>query len=602
MEVERKSDRFVCSEVLSDGVTEKIVYEARSRKEKLTLVFLSYAEVIEESGASIMKLTQFTKLLIASMIIDESFNKTKAEIFFKAVTTKHLMDFNTFMVAMVRIGETKYKELTKDQAAEELIIKHLLPLYSSLWKGQISSPLSILNKLILDPKAKQLLNGVVNTLLLIYKQYTNGTNTVKNIFALLRDFDLLRTNSLTKQGIVLMVYLLITTEEVSLVKVKGSEVPNGESGFTFDRFVLFLYWYAVIGFDVWKQTDQSYSPAEKVYYLLARMQHSKGLNKRQPHCISSLTAPLELTLKPNLPKRSIQIPEQYKEQLQHIFTVYCHSNTNKMPLYTYLSLLKDCGIIGKLSTTEAELLFMKTARHSTEKENSLFTLCSSVKSGNRVNIETFYIILVQIAEKLYPSINSEQSFEFLFKERLMNLAVRKDMDIRVMLDNEEIWKILKVLKKALSAYIDFYLDKTKRMNFDSFVKFCKDFGVFPELTNKHTLQLIFSAFIFNPNSSSKTKESINEDEFIEALSICALKSSALSNSTEPIHKIIRLAERISRSSGIAKIKRTMGVTRLALDSTNFLGEIKNKYKNYFNTKKTNNTEKSLINKILNDNN
>eukprot|EP00826_Nyctotherus_ovalis_P063142 TRINITY_DN9234_c0_g2_i1.p1 TRINITY_DN9234_c0_g2~~TRINITY_DN9234_c0_g2_i1.p1 ORF type:complete len:647 (+),score=157.05 TRINITY_DN9234_c0_g2_i1:143-2083(+) len=634
-DIEESKDRLTIS---PNGVTEEIVYKARSRREKLSLIFLSYAEVMEESGASVMKLTPFVKLLTASKVLDESFNKTKAEILFKASTAKCQMDFNTFMTAMVRVGEAKYKEFPKDRAAEEVVTRHLLPLYSSLCKSD-SQPLSALAKLVLDPDAKLVLNSVAETLLLVYKEYAGDgvdregmRSVVKNVFTVLRDFDLLKSNALTKQGIVLMVYLLVNTAEESLTNVKGTEVlmdPRLKCGsvFTFGRFIVFLYWFALVGLDVWKQADQQYTPAEKVYYLLARMQFSKGLCKRQPRCIASLT-PSPDTIKgiirrnpckdkPSLSINSaIEIPDEYVERLKQVFTTYCPVSVgcskSKMPLYTYLSLLKDCGVVGgesgkgKISTTEAELLFVKSVRYLSEKENSSIKSPSSnlkkdeVKQ-NKVDFNGFYLLLTQIAEKLYPSSTPNRPFETLFNERLMHLPIKESADPRVLLDNEETLKILRILKKSLSAYLEFYLDKGKRMSFDSFVKFCKDFGAFPEIANKHMLQSLFCTFTFNSAKDSKSKNSLNENEVIEALGICAIKSPAFSNSSDPVRKIIRLAEKMSRSSGIAKIKRTTGATRIAADNPHFLREIKAKYKEHFG-KKAKSAEKQLVSKILMDSN
>ena len=648
--------------------------ENRPRKEKLYLLFLSYAEVSDETGTSALKLRQYFKLLIDSQIIDQFFKQTQAEMAFKSSTGKKVMDFDSFMVSILKISEMKYKDQPKATAAEILVAQNLLPLYSNLCKeqGESVGPLAIVHQLSFDVQAKKMLNSIAPTLLSIYKAYigqvliTAKTNEqalliiTSDVFAFLRDFDLLRTNRVTRQAVAVMINALANTADSELTNdEKSKEVlfdPGMECGvlLTFSRYIVFLYWISIVGFDVWNQNTVYYTAAEKVYYLLAHMEFSKGINKRQPFSLLSLIPPLDVTEElvennpwsestpPLSPRQSLLSYESARarnecvDKLQKLFLAYCPigatSNINKMPLYKYLAFLKDCELISNsleenrttLTITEAELIFTKVIKSVQDKtldpskDMSFSPIKRAIEADSKkdkLDFKAFCYILSQIGAKLYPS---EPGLVTLFNEHIESLAGGDDPSLRSQLSTSGVLPVLGVLGKSLVRYIAPYMDHDSIMNYESFMKFCKDFGIFPELCSKPLLRSIFYSLTFahsenhvdsSPSKSPKTeekkaivkaKEYIHKEAIVEALGICALRSYAFENDTEPVSKVLHLAEKMSRSKGISKVKKMTGVTRITTDDSDFLSELRMKYKEYFAKKRPVYDQNLVLNKIFSD--
>jgi len=596
-----------------------IKYESRPRREKLYFLFLYYSEVQEEAGTSIMHLTSFLKLLTNSSIFDANLNKTTAEIIYKSVTKKKQMDFNVFISALLKLSEIKYNTADKVEAAGSLINKHLIPLYTSICAGNMNtievSPLSMAHKLVFEEEAKYLLNSVSGVLYSIYKLYIQepliSAKTeeqalrlvTRQLFVCLRDFELLKNLLVSKASIVLMLNILIT-------ECNDSQSQSNAT-FTFNNFLMFLYWLSLIGFDMRNQEVMEYTGAEKVYCLLMRMQYSKGIFKKQPHCIQSLIPPNDVIKEviknsPWKDKEREEISptktnEEEKDKLEKVFILYCPINSNKMPLHKFISLLKDCDIITNditkksISVTDAELLFKKATKLTNElhKKPPFSPYKKLDARQDKLDFKAFSHVLTLIGMKVYPAEKQEQSFTELYENNISHLIPREESNMKALLRKEDIIEVLKFLKKALAPYIAYY-KKNKGINYDSFMMFCKDFGVFPAIATKFFLRKVFYSL------EEGNKEAIDEGEVIEALGICALKSIALARDTNPVFKILHLAEKLSRSSGVAKIKRKAGITRLGADDANFLKEMRMRYKSYFNKKQPELTQEDIISKVLMD--
>eukprot|EP00826_Nyctotherus_ovalis_P016255 TRINITY_DN14695_c0_g1_i3.p1 TRINITY_DN14695_c0_g1~~TRINITY_DN14695_c0_g1_i3.p1 ORF type:complete len:609 (-),score=129.17 TRINITY_DN14695_c0_g1_i3:133-1959(-) len=604
-----------------------------------------------------MRLTSFLKLLANAGAFDGNVNKITAEIIFKSATKKKQMDFDVFMGAILKVSETKFRTVSKVEAAGTLITQHLLPLYSSICAGKMNtvetSPLSVVHKLSLDGDAKYLLNSVNGVLHSIYKSYMQIPMAsvkseeqtlkvaVRNLFVCLRDFGLLKNLAISKMSIVIMLNILVNTSEEHLAGGENSAADSRtDSGalFTFNRFLMLLYWLSLIGFDMSTQGALEYTAAEKVYFLLVRMQFSKGLFKRQPHSILSLLPPDEVSKEviknsPWKEKHKEEVSpnkgsEEEKEQvdkLEKLFVSYCPVSPSRMPLHKFILLLKDCEVITNdvtrrsISGTEAELCFMKATKLSNEKaatfKKPAFSPSKRVQADSRqdkLDFKAFCYALNQVAGKLYPAETQEKSFADLFENNVSRIASHEKSDMRNLLKKDEIMEVLRLLRKALSPYLPYYRHD-KVINFESFMRFCKDFGVFPEIANKCFLRKVFCSLALlsqtELNETSRAeelkgecKEFIGEGEAIEVLGICALKSAALARDGSPVFKVLHLAEKLSRSSGVSKVKRMTGATRLGADDSNFLKELRAKYKNYFNRNQTELTQEDIMSQVLMDSN
>jgi len=62
-----------------------------------------------------------------------------------------------------------------------------------------------------------------------------------------------------------------------------------------------------------------------------------------------------------------------------------------------------------------------------------------------------------------------------------------------LLRDEFIVELLSIVHKCMLPYYEYYTSSTKNMmNFDSFCKFCLDFGIFPDILAKAKIMKLFT--------------------------------------------------------------------------------------------------------------
>ena len=112
------------------------------------------------------------------------------------------------------------------------------------------------------------------------------------------------------------------------------------------------------------------------------------------------------------------------EKLQQYFLRYCaagsNSNANKMPLYKFVTFLKDCGIISTKKSQvpsniekrnksagfpaiEAELIFTKILKQTgaSGKHNP--------EMLDKLDFKSFYAAMIRIGQRFYPSLNQNEA-------------------------------------------------------------------------------------------------------------------------------------------------------------------------------------------------
>lgn len=60
------------------------------------------------------------------------------------------------------------------------------------------------------------------------------------------------------------------------------------------------------------------------------------------------------------------------------------------------------------------------------------------------------------------------------------------------LQDQAVVELLGLVHRSIMNYYKYYADKSGRIFYDRFEKFCKDFGIFPEILPKAKLFKIFS--------------------------------------------------------------------------------------------------------------
>ena len=166
-------------------------------------------------------------------------------------------------------------------------------------------------------------------------------------------------------------------------------------------------------------------------------------------------------------------------------------------------------------------------------------------------------------------------------------------EMLLILENEVMVELLTRVHKIIQIYYYPYANKEGQMSHEHFIKFTKDFGIFPDLVSKTQLHRTFYALAFintrmmeqssmsiyiyiyiytigsvgssvgpmGTTGSQQNKECIDEHLFMEALALCALQSRAFERDTTHQQKVLHLIEKMMQSSGIAKVRKMSGTTR-----------------------------------------
>ena len=158
-----------------------------------------------------------------------------------------------------------------------------------------------------------------------------------------------------------------------------------------------------------------------------------------------------------------------------------------------------------------------------------------------------------------------------------------------MLNDETVVELKPLIRKIVTLYFNSYTENTI-MEYDTFLRFCRDFGIFPELCNKTMLHTLFYALAYanssvvsgrdrelaNPSyptrkpkpmpSEAKKKvfnsgEYLNVSLFVDSLILCVVRSKAFEKETTLLGKILYFMEKILQTQGTAKVKKMVGKTR-----------------------------------------
>jgi len=194
----------------------------------------------------------------------------------------------------------------------------------------------------------------------------------------------------------------------------------------------------------------------------------------------------------------------------------------------------------------------------------------SKSSPGRLNFEQFLKVIEFIAMKVFPETDDEESMQQLIEQYLSKipdekLAVLKDMDTKIHL--KKLMKILKEpavvdilgkLKKSLHPYYSLYCEEDSNMDFQHFIKFCRDFEIFPHILPRGKLmELFYNLASLHPYlskqrdttqpSNTHLEESpnptIDENLFVEALALCAAEIED-GISAHIVDKVVYLATRL----------------------------------------------------------
>jgi hypothetical protein len=591
---------------------------------------------------------------------DRHLTSKRLELIFCIENHNHSnMTYETFLETIPRLLGEKYPSIFQSSPGEafsRLFENHLFPLFLKLEDGSKSDRKLIDN---IDMDCEIIFTEVYPSFRDLYlslfpwevrKDITADfiLNRSQRAFQLfVRDFDI--CPSLINKPQVTRIWndLIIAHEgpiESALDMLPDHSAEVG-SVFTLSKFMLTIYIIAVKGYE--EDSNLGSTPsAEKLLVLLERLELSKGFTEVSSKLkkISLLPAPdvIHQVLYPDSdnidefshiseekneesPEQDIGITvnanalaklEEYLDKLQHIFQAYCSygepMNTTRMTGSKLVKMMRDCGVI-RQARNESYMSGKNSNDGYLIKENVdiIFSIvCKKKENNGKLDFKQFLQTLELIAQKMFPEQNPDDSLVQIVTDFVLKLEntwndergvsssnIRNQME---MLRNPEVIEILSIVHRSIIFYYRTYSNSQGLMDFQGFLKFCKDFSIFPDLIAKSKLLRFFCTLanihsqteqpeislsqstIFEKRNWNDSQSFIDEHLFVEGLALIA--EEVLYKEPEPntVERICFLMERMSQSDGPAVVLRKVGHNRNScIESQDMLVHLRNKYPEIF---------------------
>ena len=164
----------------------------------------------------------------------------------------------------------------------------------------------------------------------------------------------------------------------------------------------------------------------------------------------------------------------------------------------------------KDDTLSSQSMMFKSELGRTQMSMMTSTMMKSTLGGGQENqshskafmdFEHFIKFMEQIAEKVFPSLPISQAFVYLLADFILPLLQelsetrcvqnKQILDLIGKLESEDLIEFLTVLHKAIIRYFLQYADQRGMVDFETYLKFCTEFCIFPDLVSKPMLYRIF---------------------------------------------------------------------------------------------------------------
>ena len=336
-------------------------------------------------------------------------------------------------------------------------------------------------------------------------------------------------------------------------------------------------------------------------------------------------------------EESLPIFEKFGEPLSQLFAFYAGMGeplANKMKSMKFNRLLRDAGILDKanslsskpktparrtstsrhetirqasegLSVVDADLIFVKLTgskfRHTVNSTAYIKPAARSARLNSRshlsqasltnkpanckLELETFLKALELVSDLVFPDLTRAQAVETLVVQHLLPLLSSLDFENRVsglhqiqklkaILADDSSVELMGVVHENTEVFFEYYADSKGHMNYESFVRFCSDFGIFPSIISKARLASYFYTLASlnslisdeegNPNlgyaaQEQRDKEVIDSHLFVEAIAMLAID---LAPPGTPFDEaFVGCLQRLDASGGSKKVQTELGLTR-----------------------------------------
>lgn len=170
--------------------------------------------------------------------------------------------------------------------------------------------------------------------------------------------------------------------------------------------------------------------------------------------------------------------------------------------------LKLTGPKFRRDVNERSLSYEKSVRSPKMNQSSYMsknTYGNDSLTDTKMEFETFLKALELIAQKLYPEYDPCTSVSFLIEKHLLEISVPEMKEersigvhhIKILVDllkNPDIVFVLTRVHNNMKTIYNFYADCKGKMNIHQYMKFSKDFKIFPDILAKSKLFRLFYSF------------------------------------------------------------------------------------------------------------
>ena len=616
-------------------------------------VFMNYSVYGTRYSMNYLRVQKLVSLCSDAGLLDSKLTPQSIDLLFRSINSRNPnMPFQTFLEATLRIAEMRNPQAYRKSPAEvysELILHHFLPL-----AGQLQSKREEVtdDMLLIPDDCRLILHSVFKGFKHIYKKNFPcelkpsedvSTQSQKALETLLRELDIYP--ALFSKSKLYSIWRDIVTMQGPGFAPALSLLPQGFADLgqclTLSKFVLVLYLCSIFGY---QDSKQQTSASEKLLVLLERIE----LSRADPITISNSLLPPsdviqtiidhepsetsiyeanaedDLISSISLDQGGAEVAERYFPNLQRIFQVYCAYgdplNISRMKSSNLLKLLKNSGLLGETKGYKSiDTSVCKKGREqpliTSVEVDLIFTRLTGLKkqiSKTRkitasIEFRQFLKALELISRKVFAEQPQQEAFNSLLEGYILKLEAQLSeerasnskaiQEVMEQFKADEVIEALGIVHRSLLYYYRAYAGVTMKMNFATFIRFCKDFEIFPDVLSKTKLLRIFNTLSSVANEKSEAsmhsisisrasvdeppampEECIDDHLFVEALALISAEINYEDPFAAPVEKICWFVERLSQSEGPEKVLKHLGHNRsTAGEAPDLIVLLKNRY-------------------------
>ena len=598
--------------------------EKSDLEEILFTVFSNYSTPSALTTVSCIKLQKFITLCSDSKIIDSHTTIRALDLLFRSQTNKSsFMTFPVFIQTTLKISELKQSSSPNQNSANfyiQFIQNHFVPLAETILakRGKI---FEVIEKI--ESQCLETLQGSVKNLKNIYSKIfifeVKGEDLTglayKRLESWLKEIEIFPGLVSRNKLAVVWNDLVLMSRENDLAKLL---LPDGcgdaGDGFSFSKFLAFVYICSQLAY---ADSQVVESANDKLLSLMERIEFSQDFNltrivsssKESTLSKSSSHFSLYSSQNSSFAMWSVHEDLESKENLKGLRALFlnfaCSSTTSDKKVIKpqgFIKLLEKIGVIKKntgkgLTVVETDLIFSKVAgSRSADNKRQLF-----------LDYSQFIQAIHLISRKIFNIKNEDDALDLLIKnfiEPLENdlleskMSKINDLDDTIsVVNSNEFFSLSSLIKKSLNYYYKVYTNKQLLMNSSGFLRFCRDFEIFPDIISKNSLLSIFDSLSANSSSlqryfsysrlaetpRSASEGVLNEDSFIQALCVISLNVSYEVDNYDTNSKICWFFERLNQSNGVNKVLKSYGHARLGKgEAFDLTVGLRHKFPDFFN--------------------